>query len=77
MATTVLAEAARRGVAREKYEFEVLMGVQEGLWDRWRAAGERVRVYVPYGAEWRAYSTRRLKKNPQILGYVLRSFLPG
>jgi proline dehydrogenase len=77
MATTVLAEAARLGFAREKYEFEVLMGVQEGLWNRWRAAGERVRVYVPYGAEWRAYSTRRLKKNPQILGYVLRSFLPG
>ena len=44
-----------------------------GLWERWKQAGHQVRVYVPYGPEWRAYSTRRLRHNPQILGHVMRA----
>jgi hypothetical protein len=27
-------------------------------------------VYVPYGPGWRAYSQRRLRKNPQMLKAV-------
>ncbi len=65
----------QRTVAAEGYEFQVLLGVQERLWSRWQAAGHKVRVYVPYGPEWLAYSLRRLRKNPQILGYVMRSVL--
>jgi proline dehydrogenase len=49
--------------------------VREALWAAWRVAGERVRVYVPYGPEWRAYSTRRLRKNPQIFRHVLRDLV--
>jgi len=36
------------------------------------AAGHRLRVYVPYGRAWRAYSTRRLKENPAIARHVLK-----
>jgi proline dehydrogenase len=64
-----------RGVPRDRYEFQVLLGVREPLWRQWSAAGERVRVYVPYGPEWRAYSTRRLRKNPQIFRHVVRDLL--
>ena len=60
---------------KESYEFQVLLGVREELWERWRRAGHRVRVYVPYGPEWRAYSQRRLRKNPQILRHVMRDAL--
>ena len=35
------------------------------LWRQWRAAGHTVRVYVPFGPEWRPYSLRRLRKNPR------------
>ena len=56
------------------YEFQVLLGVQERLWRTWRQGGEPVRVYIPFGPEWRAYSTRRLRKNPQILRHVMRDF---
>jgi proline dehydrogenase len=62
-------------VPREKTEFQVLLGVREALWRSWQEAGERVRVYVPFGPEWRAYSTRRLRKNPQIFRHVLRDML--
>ena len=71
----LVALCARLGVGRERYEFQVLLGVREGLWSTWRAAGERVRVYVPYGPEWRPYSTRRLRKNPEIFRHVVRDLV--
>ena len=63
------------GRPEDSFEFQVLLGVREELWEAWRRQGHKVRVYVPYGPEWRAYSLRRMKKNPQILGHVLRSAL--
>jgi proline dehydrogenase len=61
--------------AGARYEMEVLLGVCEDLWERWSAAGHRVRVYVPYGADWKAYSMRRFRENPEILGHVLRDLV--
>ncbi|ERK17238.1 Proline dehydrogenase (Proline oxidase) [Pantoea sp. AS-PWVM4] len=40
-----------------------------------RAIGFAVRVYVPYGADWYGYSTRRLQENPRIGGYILRALI--
>jgi proline dehydrogenase len=60
---------------RADYELQVLLGVREPLWRTWRDAGHPVRVYVPFGPEWRAYSQRRLRKNPQIFRHVLRDTL--
>lgn len=57
------------------YEFQVLLGVQEPLWKLWRAAHHPVRVYVPYGPEWRPYSQRRLRHNPELFRAVLKNAL--
>src|SRR4029079_10572979 len=70
-----LAVARELRIPKERHEFQVLLGVREELWDRWRKAGHVVRVYVPFGPEWRAYSQRRLRKNPQILRHVMRDTL--
>jgi len=59
----------------DSYEFQVLLGVREELWDRWKSDGHTVRVYVPYGPDWQAYSLRRMRKNPQIVGHVMRKML--
>ena len=75
MADDVLAQLRERQLTSERYEFQVLLGVQEHLWAKWKQAGHAVRVYVPYGPEWRPYSLRRLKKNPEILGHVMRAAL--
>ena len=75
LAERLVALCREQRVPRESYEFQVLLGVREGLWEKWRAAGEHVRVYVPFGPEWRAYSTRRLRKNPEIFRHVLRDIL--
>jgi proline dehydrogenase len=63
----------REGISPERYEFQVLLGVQKHLWEQWKGQGHAVRVYVPYGPEWRTYSERRLKKNPQLLGHIMRN----
>jgi proline dehydrogenase len=62
---------------REKYEFQMLLGVDEELRRIIVGAGHRLRVYVPFGAHWYAYSMRRLKENPDIVGHVLRGALRG
>jgi proline dehydrogenase len=64
------------GLDRSDYEFQVLLGVQEELWNSWREEGHPVRVYVPFGPEWRSYSQRRLRKNPDLFRAVLRDLLP-
>lgn len=61
------------GRGPETFEMQVLLGVREELWSAWKAQGLVVRVYVPYGPEWRAYSQRRMRKNPQILRHVMRN----
>ena len=72
LADRLLAMTSELGVDGSRFEFEVLLGVQQSLWERWLAAGHKVRVYVPYGPEWRAYSQRRLRKNPEVFHHVLR-----
>ncbi len=40
--------------------------------DQLVAHGQRLRVYVPYGRDWYAYSLRRLRENPEMAQYVAR-----
>ena len=67
-----LALVARLGLPRSAYEFQMLLGVARTLRQRLVAGGHRLRVYVPYGRAWYAYSVRRLKENPSIVGNVLK-----
>lgn len=75
LAERLLELVRRAGIAPQRYEFQVLLGVRESLWQTWRERGHRVRVYVPYGPDWLAYSLRRLRRNPQILEHVVRATL--
>jgi proline dehydrogenase len=57
------------------YEFQMLLGVSESLRNRIRGDGHPLRIYIPFGSEWYAYSVRRLRENPRIAGYVLKAML--
>jgi proline dehydrogenase len=59
-----------RGLDREQYEFQMLLGVRTALADRLVAEGHRLRVYVPFGQQWYEYSLRRLQENPKVAGYI-------
>ena len=61
------------GVAKDKYEFQMLYGVTPQLRSSVVAAGHRMRVYVPFGKQWFAYSTRRLKENPAMIWHILKA----
>lgn len=59
----------------DQYEFQMLLGVEEALRRVILSSGHHLRVYVPFGEQWYAYSTRRLKENPRIAGAVAKGIL--
>ena len=60
-------------IPAEKFEFQVLYGVPMSGWmEKHIENGYKVRVYVPFGKDWYAYSIRRLQENPDIAGYIIR-----
>jgi proline dehydrogenase len=61
---------AERGLERDEYEFQMLLGVRPELGDSLVREGHRLRIYVPFGTHWYRYSIRRLQENPKIAGYV-------
>jgi proline dehydrogenase len=62
---------------KSDYEFQMLHGVRMKLRDKIVADGYRLRVYVPFGRYWYAYSIRRFKENPQMAWYVLQAIFSG
>jgi proline dehydrogenase len=54
------------------YELQMLLGVRASRGRELVAAGQPLRVYVPYGLRWYEYSLRRLQENPKVAGYVAR-----
>lgn len=60
-------------IPTNKFEFQMLLGVKEELRYKINDDGFKVRVYVPFGKDWYAYSIRRLKENPQIAMYVFKN----
>jgi proline dehydrogenase len=72
---------ARRGLAPDEYEFQMLLGVRPEAGDSLVEQGHRLRIYVPFGEHWYEYSLRRLQENPKIAGYIagdtLGRLLPG
>ena len=63
-------EARTRGLGREDFEFQMLLGVRPALGDALVREGHRLRIYTPFGRHWYAYSLRRLQENPRIAGYI-------
>jgi proline dehydrogenase len=55
------------------HEFQMLYGIRPDEQRRLVAAGERVRVYVPYGNQWYGYLMRRMAERPANLALVVRA----
>jgi proline dehydrogenase len=64
--------AERRGIAPDRFEFQMLYGIRRDLQASLVARGYRMRVYVPFGREWFPYFMRRLGERPANVGFVLR-----
>jgi proline dehydrogenase len=68
----VLALAAGRGIARDRFELQMLYGIRHDLHAPLRAAGAPLRVLVPFGEDWYGYFMRRLAERPANLVFLLR-----
>jgi len=59
-----LAAAAKRGLDRQAYEFQMLYGVRPDLQERLVRGGHLVRCYVPYGSHWYEYFLGCVRRLP-------------
>ena len=75
MIAATRAFAIKRGIARDRYEYQLLHGIRRDLQTELTAHGYRVRVYIPFGGEWFPYFMRRLGERPANVRFVVRSIL--
>ncbi len=67
--------AEKNGIAKDAFEFQMLYGIKRPLQKSLAKEGYRVRVYVPYGRNWLAYTLRRLRERKENLYFVLKNVL--
>jgi proline dehydrogenase len=70
----IIAEAKRfakeKGIAPDKFEFQMLYGVRRDLQEQIVKEGYRMRVYVPFGSQWYPYLMRRLAERPANIAFM-------
>lgn len=67
--------AAENRIAKDKFEFEMLLGIKRTLQKRLAQEGFRVRVYVPYGKNWLPYTLRRFRERKENIWFVLKNLI--
>jgi proline dehydrogenase len=65
--------ARTQGLARDRFEFQLLYGIRRQLQRDLLRQGWRVRIYVPYGRQWYSYFMRRLAERPANLLFLVRN----
>lgn len=65
--------AIRLGRSPDDFEFQMLYGVRTPLQTHLVAAGWRMRVYIPFGAQWYPYFMRRIAERPANMVFFLRA----
>lgn len=68
-------ETARRGIGKDKFEFQMLHGVRRDWQQRLANEGYRLRIYVPYGSQWYPYFMRRLAERPANVLFITRALI--
>ena len=67
--------AEREGIARDRFELQMLYGVRPTLQLELVRRGHTVRVATPYGPEWYPYLMRRLAERPANLAFFARNLV--
>lgn len=57
-------------ISNDRFEFQMLYGVRRDLQEKLVKEGYRMRVYVPYGAQWYPYLMRRLAERPANVAFI-------
>lgn len=67
--------ARANGWTPGEYGFEMLYGVRPELQKQLRAAGEEVRLYLPFGRDWWPYAVRRIGESPRNFMLLARTLI--
>jgi proline dehydrogenase len=62
-----------RGIAPDRFEFQMLYGIRPQLQRDIVAEGYRMRIYVPYGTHWAGYFYRRVMERRENALFALTS----
>jgi len=81
----IIAEAKRfakeKGIASDRFEFQMLFGVRRDLQEGLVRDGYCIRCYVPFGTQWYPYLMRRLAERPAnmafMAGNVMKEMIGG
>jgi proline dehydrogenase len=65
--------AEQLGVPRDRFEFQMLYGINRAEQQRLASEGYRLRVLISYGSAWFAWYMRRLAERPANVWFVLQS----
>lgn len=63
------------GLPKGRVTFQLLYGVKPRLQEQLVAEEETVGIYLPFGADWYGYFSRRLAERPANLAFVLRGLV--
>jgi len=62
--------AKEQGIAKDRFEFQMLYGIRRDLQQSLVKEGYRMRVYVPFGTQWYPYLMRRLAERPANVAFI-------
>jgi len=65
--------ATKHRISRDAFEFQMLYGIRRDLQQTLVREGWRMRVYIPFGAEWYPYLMRRLAERPANALFIARN----
>lgn len=66
-----------RDVSNDRFEFQMLYGIRLEAQRELVQQGYKMRVYVPFGAQWYPYFMRRLAERPANLWFFLNALFRG
>ncbi len=69
----ILQIASAQGWLNDQFEFEMLYGVRPDLQRALARRGYRIRVYLPFGADWFPYAIRRVGESPRNLRFAVKA----
>lgn len=65
---------AEQGIAKDKFEFQMLYGLRGSTQEKLVKDGYGVRVYVPFGTQWFPYFYRRLRERKENIFFIMKTF---
>jgi len=72
-----VAFARAENIPAAAFEFQMLHGIRRDLQQQLVKEGWRMRVYIPFGAEWYPYLMRRLAERPANVLFIAKNILRG